>query len=306
MNCQAAPCLPHPGAAQGEVDVIPEPAPQGDVPALPELGHRAGDIGIVKVLLKAEAEHAPQADGHVGIAGKVKIDLQAVAQRAQPGHGRRELPRPRQGEGPLRRHGEVVGQQDLLGKAQNKALDPLLEALRVHAAASDLLRHAVVAHDGAGDELGEKGDVQPQIQDVALHLSRPPVHVDAVGERLEGEKGNADGQAQPHRFHAQPQQGVQVFNGEVQILEGEEDPQVQRHGQDQQRLFPAALPGVDPPPQEIVCADGKEHQKNVDRLPPGIEKQARPQQKQVARPLSPQQVVAQQHRGEKDEEKDGA
>ena len=171
----------------------------------------------------------------------------------------------------------------------------------------DLIRHAVVADDGARDQLGEEGDVQAQIQDAALDLRRAPKDVDAVGQGLEGEKGDADGHAQLHRSESQPQQGVQVFNGEIQILEDEQDPQVPDHGQRQQRPLPGASPQpVDPPAQEIVCGNGKEHQKDVDRLAPGIEKQARRQQKQVARLLPPQQIVAEQHCREENEEKDGA
>ena len=53
--------LPAAVAAQGDVDVIPEPGGQGDVPAPPELGHALGDIGVIEVDAELEAQHPAQA-----------------------------------------------------------------------------------------------------------------------------------------------------------------------------------------------------------------------------------------------------
>ena len=39
-----------------------------------------GQVGVVKVLQKVKAEHPPQTDGHVAVAGEVKIDLQGIGQ----------------------------------------------------------------------------------------------------------------------------------------------------------------------------------------------------------------------------------
>ena len=77
----------HPGAAHGEVDIIPEPAAQGNVPPPPEFRDGFGDVRVVEVFQESEAEHLTHADGHFRIAGKVEVDLQGVADAAQPGHG---------------------------------------------------------------------------------------------------------------------------------------------------------------------------------------------------------------------------
>ena len=45
---------------------------------------RGGAVRIVEVLRKAEPEHARHSDSHVGIAGEIKIDLQAEAEHCEP------------------------------------------------------------------------------------------------------------------------------------------------------------------------------------------------------------------------------
>ena len=64
-----------PVAAEGDIDILPEPAREGHVPAPPELGDGGGDIRVVEVLRKVEAQHLAHADAHHGVAGKVEIEL---------------------------------------------------------------------------------------------------------------------------------------------------------------------------------------------------------------------------------------
>ena len=105
-----------PVAPQWDVQIVPEPGAEGDVPPPPELLDGLGGIGQVEVLQKPEAEHPAQADGHVAVTAEVEIDLQGVAHRPQPGQPEIQL---------VRRHGEHrvgnlprgVGQEDLLPKA---------------------------------------------------------------------------------------------------------------------------------------------------------------------------------------------
>ena len=73
------------GIGQRQEDIVAEPERQGHVPAAPELGDALRHIGGVEVLGKAETQHARQADGHVGIAREVKIDLEGVGNGPDPG-----------------------------------------------------------------------------------------------------------------------------------------------------------------------------------------------------------------------------
>jgi len=55
------------------------------VPAPPELRHRLRDVGRVEILLEAKSQQARQPDRHVGITGKIEIDLQRETAQREPG-----------------------------------------------------------------------------------------------------------------------------------------------------------------------------------------------------------------------------
>ena len=141
-----------------------------------------------------KAKHPAQADGHVGVAGKVKVDLKGIAQRAQPGegHGQADAHRPPGGVGNA---GQLVGQQYLLPQPHHEPAAPGGEIRPVLPAVEDLFRDGGVFDDGPGDELGKEGDIQPQVRKAALDTGLAPGHVKDVAHGLEGKKGDADGQA---------------------------------------------------------------------------------------------------------------
>ena len=193
----------HPAAPQGEVDVVPEPGGQGDVPPPPEFGDGPGDVGVIEVLQEVEAKHLAQADGHVGVAGEIVVDLQGVAQGAQPGErGRQAVP---QAEGPVGHHRQLVGEEHLLAQTHDKPAAPGGEVRPDLFAVVDLLGHCLILDDGAGDELGEKGDVKPHLQGRALHLPPVPVDVQHIAQGLEGKEGDADGQLNTGNGKGRPQ-----------------------------------------------------------------------------------------------------
>ena len=69
---------PHAAAAEGDVDVVAHPARQGHVPAPPEHAYRDREVGIVEVLREAQVEELGGADGDVGVAREVAVDLDRV------------------------------------------------------------------------------------------------------------------------------------------------------------------------------------------------------------------------------------
>ena len=52
----------------------------------------------------------------------------------------------------------------------------------------DLVRDGGIAHDGAGDELGEEGDIERELEGIFLHGGVITEDVDDVAEALKGEK----------------------------------------------------------------------------------------------------------------------
>ena len=71
-------------AAQRDIDILAEPAGKGHVPAPPELSDGAGDIGEVEVLGEIEAQHLAHTDGHHGVTGKIKVELERIGDDTQP------------------------------------------------------------------------------------------------------------------------------------------------------------------------------------------------------------------------------
>ncbi len=76
--------MPVPVAAQRNVEVFAQPGGKRNVPAAPEIGYRLGAIRRIKVLGENKSQHQSQPDCHVGIATKIKIDLESVGDGAEP------------------------------------------------------------------------------------------------------------------------------------------------------------------------------------------------------------------------------
>ena len=75
--------------AEGDVEVVAQPARERDVPATPEVLEVTCRVGRVEVHREAEAEEQGQADGDVGVAAEVAVDLHGVAPGGEDGLGRR-------------------------------------------------------------------------------------------------------------------------------------------------------------------------------------------------------------------------
>ena len=81
-------------AAQGNVDVIPEPARKRDMPAPPKFGDATGDIRQIEVGRAIKAKQSSQAVAHLTVTGEVEIQLQAVRDNAQPCQRGRDIRQP--------------------------------------------------------------------------------------------------------------------------------------------------------------------------------------------------------------------
>ena len=258
------------------------------MPAPPELRDAPRDIGVIEILQKVEAEHSPEADGHIGIGGEIEVDLEGVRHRAQP---REEHRGHNGGKGRIRdpRHG--VRQQHLFAEAEEKAhraggefgdgLMPLV----------DLLRDGGVAHDGTGDELRKEGDVKRELERVALHRSVAAVHVDDVAQALKGEEGDADGQRYL-RHRNDRQQSVEHLTEEARVLEPAQQRKPQHHGKRHaEPPRPWAVHRSRQQPAGVVDGDGEQHEQQKFRPAAGIERQRKGQQDKV-----PQIAAAPRHK----------
>ena len=55
------------------------------MPTAPKIPQRERGVRVQEILFGCKTEDLSQADGHIAVAGKIEIDLQAVAHSADPG-----------------------------------------------------------------------------------------------------------------------------------------------------------------------------------------------------------------------------
>ena len=206
-----------PVAAQRDIHIVTEPAGQRHVPAPPELGHRAADVRIVEVFEKLEAKHLAKANRHIGVTGKVVVNLQRIGRRTKPRQQKRQLigwTEPN----PIRDLCEHVGQQHLFGQPVNKPVDALGKARHRMCALRDLVVHITVAHNRPGNQLWEHRNVQRERKRVFLRPRLTAVHVNHIAERLKGVKRDADRHDDIQQRRGRAEHAVRRRNEKVEVL----------------------------------------------------------------------------------------
>ena len=169
----------------------------------------------------------PKPHRHVGVAAEVEVDLEGIGQHAHPrveGAGIRGV---EHGVGDVP---AGVGQQDLLGEAENEEGDAGGEALEGVFAEGQLLGQRLVADDRPGHQVGKQGHERREIGEGLGRRRMAAVKVDDVGQRVEGVEGDADGQhhaQHPERLGPDGgQELVQRLRREHVVLEEAEEAQV--------------------------------------------------------------------------------
>ena len=230
------------------------------MPAPPELAHAAGEVGAEEVLVTAQAQQVCHADGQLGIAGEVEIDVERIS---------RQRPDDAQGVVVVRLiEGVVVG-----GKMVRQALFQKDAPAQPHAAvqrqrpvkggrAFQLGQQALGPLDGPAGELGEKAGVGKAIDRILLGGQRPFIHRHQVGDVLEHKE------ADPHR-HEQPRKGGQRLpaacqGGQIFVACQGQDPRQHAHRQG----GPAAAMGH---PEAAKPARGGDERQRRERLQPKAE-----------------------------------
>ena len=245
------PALTATAAAEGDVQVVAEPSRQRDVPSAPELLDRASGVRPVEVDRELEPQELRDADGDVGVAAEVAVDLHGVGDEADDGVDR-GAPGGVAEDGVDDRAGQEVRDHDLLEQA---AQDQPHRRGHVHVARVALLvelRDELVGpHDRPGHQVREERQVQEQVAP-ARRRERTAVDVDHVGDRHERVEGDAHGQhhLDQRRRPARPQGRCHVRRGdgeEAVVLE------VQERGE---RRGHAERHGARPTPRVLTRGDG--------------------------------------------------
>ena len=146
------------------------------MPPPPKIGDRGGDIGVVEVFPVMEPAHQPHADGHIGIGGKIEVDLQHIAQSAQPQPRRRDAGKPPgSGQPAVGQHRHGIGQHRFFGQSHRKPADAPADLLGQHPAGLYIVGDIPVPHNRPGNALMEQAGVQKQ-QPVFFQIAQQPAH----------------------------------------------------------------------------------------------------------------------------------
>ncbi len=299
---QALPGRAPPAAPQGDVQVVPEPGGQRDVPPAPELGDGGGDVGVLEVLRRVKAQHLSQADGHVAVPGEVEVDLNGVGGGPQPGQA---AVQPRsQGEGGIRQRGGQTRDQGLFGKAHGEP--PQATGRLGGAEGRPLLQlggEGGKAGDGSGGDLGEKGDVEQHVGEPAGGGVLVAADVDGVGYGFERKEGDAHRQEEVRLRQREPRQAVYDAGEEIQILEHAQHGELQGQHQGQQGP-PGPHPG-NQRPRPPAQHGGQEQKGQALPLSRGVEDQAGDEQEGVLPPPPRNEDIQQEQRRKQEEQKRG-
>ena len=178
------------------------------MPPPPELRSRAGYVGIVEVFEIVQPDHLSHADGHIGIGGKIEIDLERIRNYADPERKRRRVGKRRKVFRQLRgrtdggvREQKRIGKRTagicehrFLCKANGKARTAARTVGRLVAAIEEFLRDGLVPDDGTGDALVEERGVEQHMPVFILRLGVAAVHIHNIAQKLERVERNAERQ----------------------------------------------------------------------------------------------------------------
>ena len=92
------------------------------------------------------------------------------------------------------------------------------------------LRHRLVFHDRACDQLGKHGNEGAKADDIPLHRCIPPVNIDGIAHGLERKERNANWKRDPQLRHCDAGNQGQIRRQEIPIFEKAKKQQIERHG----------------------------------------------------------------------------
>ena len=188
------------------------------MPAPPKIRGILRQIRHIEISAQVKVPDRGDADGHIGIAGKVAVDLQGVANHR---HGDAQAIVGRRGsEYRVHRHADAVGQDHLLGQAGDKPGHTQINIVLSDPVEPIQLGQKVVGLDnGAGGDLRKEGDVSRQLYKVPLRGYRALLHIQQVAHGLKQVEGNAQRQNDVQGSHAaQPKGPGEGGDEEIVIL----------------------------------------------------------------------------------------
>ena len=222
-------------AAQGNINIFSEPGGQGNVPFAPEFGETPGTVRMIKVFRQHKAHGFSQTDGHIGITGEIKINLEGKGDQAQPGTEGAGL-------GKISIHlapetAESVCQQHLFRQTDAEPAKAAAHLIPGRPGmGNELFLQIRIADYGTGNQLGEQGKINAEGDRGPLGARIAAVDVNDIGKRLEGKKRNAGGKNRVADIKTPAGHIPEGITDKADIFEPEERKQVKNNNQNQNQF----------------------------------------------------------------------
>jgi hypothetical protein len=137
------------------------------MPPAPEFRDRFCHVGEIEVFRKTETENSPQADCHVAISRKIKIDLQSETNRPHP----------------VKKYcffisigkyypqfSKRIGNNHLFGKPGDETADAVSNIWNCVFSFRQICFDRGVPYYRPGDKLGEQGNIGGKVEQIFLYL----------------------------------------------------------------------------------------------------------------------------------------
>ena len=229
-------------------------------------------------------ERPSHPDRHERVTGKVKVDLQGIGRKSEPGPGGRKVRESRGFHlGPERAN--VVCKQYLAPQPEDKQRDSVLYRIKRDLAVFQFAVDIRIFHDWAGNQLREEDNKRPKVNDIALYLDLVEIDVDGIGHNLEGVKADPERQVFCDLKHREggSKQRIEIHQQEIAVFEKCEESHAEHHRncENPPAELPVTPPSADPKPGEIVDQNNRKHDWEVSDFPPRIKNQAYDQKGQI-------------------------
>ena len=266
-------------AAKRNVDIIPQPASQAHVPALPQPGKAGSLERAVKVFQQVIPQNAGSTDGDIATAGKIQVEPQAEQQGGGHQVGTIHL------SGGIVHHLDVqvhiVRQDHLFGVApQHAERTARTPGVAEPAGFVDLWPKMGVPLNGAGGHGGKKADEQRIMQRVQLNLAAALVYINGVAERSKGKVAQAQ-RGNHIRAGLQYRAAQDICRQQVPVFVIEQKPHTGEHRQKQENhphgTYPAFADHQPAAPCDQCCRNQNRYQQAVVG-PPAVKQVAGSQQ----------------------------
>ena len=234
------------------------------MPSPPKLDDGRGFVRRVEIQRQNDPENPRRADRHVGVTGKIEIQLEGIGEGTLPrGEKFERMSGIGAGEHRRRERRDAIRKNGLLGEPDEKdrETDRDVHGLGLkRLAAFELRHHLAVMDDRSGDELRKETDEQRVVRQ-AIIVSLSPGGIHQISDLLECEKGDAQGQNNGAQRVSGPAQGVDILEKEIRVFEIPQHAQVHgdADGQQHPRRMLARLPR-DRPADRVVEQDRQANQ----------------------------------------------